>query len=94
MPRQLFSTAGYTLGVEEYTERQGVPVTPAATALPSGPCIGIYVTGAGDVSGTLATGGAFALTDLTAEQTVRINAPIISVATATGIYALYPAGNL
>jgi len=97
MPRQLFSTLGYTLGVEEYTERQGVSVTPAdAVALPSGPCIGIYVTGLGNVAGTLASGGTFLLTGLTAGQTIRMNISIIAATstTATGIYALYPAGNL
>ena len=97
MPRQLFSTVGYTVGVKEYTEMEGVPVTPTdATALPSGPCAGIAVTGSGNVAGTLASGGTFVLTGLSANQIVKINASIIAATstTATGIFALYPAGNL
>lgn len=97
MPKFLFATPGYTVGVEEYSERQGLPVTPTdATALPGGPCLGIYVTATGNVAGTLAAGGTFLLTGLAAGQTVRINASIIAATstTATGIFALYPAGNL
>ena len=97
MPKVLFSTAGTTLGVEEYSERQGLPVTPAdATLLPAGPCIGLYATGAGNIAGTLASGGTFLLTGVSAGQTIRINASVIAATstTATGIFALYPAGNL
>ncbi len=97
MPRQLFSTVGHTLGAKETTELNGGAITPAnATALVSGPCTGIYVTGAGNVAGTLASGGTFLLTGLAAGQIVKINASIIAATstTATGIYALYPAGNL
>lgn len=97
MPRQLFSTAGYKLGVKEASEQGGVAITAAdATQLAAGPCSGIYVTGAGNVAGTLATGGTFLLTGLSAGQIVRINASIIAATstTATGIFALYPAGNL
>ena len=97
MPRQLFATNGYTVGIEEYSERQGLAVTATdGLLLPGGSTRGIYVTGAGNVSGTLATGGTFVLTGLTAGQTVRINVSIIAATgtTATGIYALYPAGNL
>jgi hypothetical protein len=97
MPRQLFSTVGYTVGVKETAELEGVATTAAdATALVSGPCIGIYVTGAGNVAGTLASGGTFLLTGLGAGQIVKINASIIAATstTATGIFALYPAGNL
>lgn len=97
MPRLLFSTTMNTRGVEEHTELQGVATTAAdATALASGPCLGIAVTGAGNVAGTLASGGTFLLTGLGAGQIVKINASIIAATstTATGIHALYPAGNL
>ena len=97
MPKFLFATPGYTVGMEEYSERQGLAVTPAdATALPGGSCLGIFITGAGNVAGTLATGGTFLLTGLVAGQTVRINASIIAATstTATGIFAVYAAGNL
>lgn len=97
MPRLLFSTTGYTVGAKETSELEGVPITPAdATALPSGPCSGLYVTGAGNVAGTLASGGTFVLTGLGAGQIVRINTSIIAATstTATGIFGLYPAGNL
>lgn len=97
MPRQLFSTVGYTVGAKETTELEGELITKAdATVIPSGPCTGIYVTGAGNVAGTLASGGTFLLTGLGAGQIVKINASIIASisTTATGIYALYPAGNL
>ena len=60
MPRLLFSTTGYTVGTKEATELEGIATTPAdATALASGPCTGISVTGAGNVAGTLASGGTF-----------------------------------
>jgi hypothetical protein len=97
MPRQLFSTVGYTVGVKEASEFEGLPTTAAdATPLASGPCTAIAVTGAGNVAGTLASGGTFLLTGLSANQIVRINASIIAATstTATGIFALYPAGNL
>jgi hypothetical protein len=97
MARQLFSTLGYTVGAKECTELEGVPTTATdATALVSGPCTGIAVTGAGNVAGTLASGGTFLLTGLAAGQVVKINASIIAATstTATGIFALYPAGNL
>jgi hypothetical protein len=98
MSRQLFSTVGYTLGAKESSELEGISIGNGAdaTALASGPCTGIYVTTAGNVAGTLASGGAFLLTGLVARQIVKINASIIAdtLTTATGIYALYPAGNL
>lgn len=97
MAKFLFSSTGYTAGVKEMTELQGIPTTPAdATTLANGPCKGIAVTGAGNVAGTLASGGTFLLTGLSANQIVLINASIIAntSTTATGIYALYPAGNL
>jgi hypothetical protein len=97
MARQLFSTLGYTVGTKEYTELEGIPTTATdATALASGPCTGIAVTGAGNVAGTLASGGTFLLTGLSANQIVKINASIIAATstTATGIFALYPAGTI
>ncbi len=97
MPRQLFSTVGYTLGAKEYSELEGIATTATnSTNLASGPCTGIYVTVGGNVAGTLASGGTFLLTGLIAGQIVKINASIIAadLTTATGIYALYPAGNL
>lgn len=95
MTKQVFSTLGYTLGAKETSEIEGVPCTPAdATALPNGPCAGIYVTGAGNVAGTLAAGGTFLLTGLSAGELVLINASIIAATstTATGIYALSYSG--
>ncbi|MFA6051553.1 MAG: hypothetical protein WC762_03085 [Methylobacter sp.] len=97
MAKQLFSEASCTPGITSATEYQGTAVTAAdATPLTNGPCSAIYVTGAGSVAGTLASGGTFLLTGLSAGQIVRINASIIAATstTATGIYALYPAGNL
>jgi hypothetical protein len=97
MPNLQFSKPTMTIGVNPMTERTGVAVTPAdGTDLPNGPCRGIYVTGAGNVNVNLAGGGTAVLTGLSAGQIVDINATrILSTSTtATGIYALYPAGTL
>jgi hypothetical protein len=97
MPRVLFSQPGYTVGSKQQTELEGEPVTASdATDLVSGPCSAIYVTGAGNVNVNLAGGGTAVLTGLSAGQIVRVNASRIlaTSTTATGIFALYPAGNL
>lgn len=97
MPNQLFSKASYTPGVSQPSEFNGVAVTPNdSTDLGSGPCTAIYVTGAGNVNVNLAGGGTAVLTGLSAGQIVRVNASRIlaTSTTATGVFALYPAGNL
>ncbi len=97
MPRVLFSKAAYTPGQFQPTEFEGEAVTPSdSTDLPSGSCTAIYVTGAGNVNVNLAGGGTAVLTGLSADQIVRVNASRIlaTSTTATGIFALYPAGNL
>lgn len=97
MPRQLFAKQAYTPGVNQPSEFEGEPVTASdATDLGSGACTAIYVTGAGNVNVNLAGGGTAVLTGLSAGQIVRVNASRIlaTSTTATGIFALYPAGNL
>lgn len=99
MPRTLFQQplADQKIGVKHFSEYQGVPVTPAdGTDLPDGACAAIYVTSAGNVNVNLASGGTAVLTGLSAGQTVRVNASRIlaTSTTATGIVALYLAGNL
>lgn len=99
MPNLLFSQplADNKTGVKQPTEFQALAVTPSdSTDLPSGPCTAIAVTGAGNVNINLASGGTAVLTGLSAGQIVRVNASrILSTSTtATGIFALYPAGNL
>lgn len=106
---QLFSQTGYTPGIKQQTEYEGYAVTPSdATDLQfrtystvSGTnayeaATAIYVTGSGNVSVNLAGGGTAVLTGLTAGQIVRVNVSRIlaTSTTATGIFALYPAGNL
>lgn len=97
MPNKQFSKSAYTLGVNPQTERTGVAVTPDdSNDLPNGPCRGLYVTGSGNVNVNLAGGGTAVLTGLSAGQIVDINATrvLATSTTATGVYALYPAGNL
>lgn len=99
MPRQLFAQplANNKVGVQQFSEFQSVDVTPAdGTDLPDGACAAIYVTGAGNVNVNLAAGGTAVLTGLSAGEIVRVNASRIlaTSTTATGIKALYPAGNL
>lgn len=97
MPNKQFSKSSYTVGVTSQTERTGELITPSdSTDLPSGPCRGVYVTGAGNVNVNLAGGGTAVLTGLSAGQIVDINATRIlaTSTTATGVYALYPAGSL
>jgi hypothetical protein len=96
MPRVLFSKAAYTRNQFDHLQFTGEPVTPNDSAdLPSGACIAIYVTGAGNVNVNLAGGGTAVLTGLSAGQTVYVNATRIKATstTATGIFALYRAGN-
>lgn len=97
MPNQLFSTKTYTPGITQPSELSGAAVTASDSAdLPNGPCTAIYVTGAGNVNVNLAGGGTAVLTGLSAGQIVRVNASRIlaTSTTATGIFALYPAGSL
>ena len=98
MPNQLFAKQLLTVGVNAPSERTGAAVTPSdSTDLPApGPCEAIYVTGAGNVNVNLAGGGTAVLTGLSAGQIVRVNASRIlaTSTTATGIFALYPAGTL
>lgn len=71
----------------------GYAVTPAdATVLPNGITQGIFVTGTGNVAGTLADGTTtFVLTGVPANTFIGIAVSIIASTstTATGIYALY-----
>ena len=99
MPRMLFAQplADNVNGVRQQSELQSVDVTASdSTDLPNGACSAIYVTGAGNVAINLASGGTAVLTGLSAGQIVRVNASRIksTSTTATGIKALYPAGNL
>lgn len=97
MPTQLFASPNYSLATQQPSEFQGVAVTPAdGSDLPAGACTAIRVTGAGNVNVNLAGGGTAVLTSLSAGQTVRVNVSRIlaTSTTATGIFALYPAGNL
>jgi hypothetical protein len=97
MPKQLFQQASLTLGVKQPTSFEGNPVTASDSVdLLDGPCSAIYVTVGGNVNVNLAGGGTAVLTGLTAGQIVRVNASRIlaTSTTATGIFALYPAGNL
>jgi hypothetical protein len=97
MPRVLFSKPAYTANQSQPSEFEGEAVTPNdSTDLPSGACTAIYVTGAGNVNVNLAGGGTAVLTGLSAGQIVRVNVSRIlaTSTTATGIFALYPAGNL
>ena len=106
---QLFVQAGYTPGLKQQSEFEGYAVTPndstdlqfrvagGATSTPTfEAATAIYVTGAGNVNVNLAGGGTAVLTGLSAGQIVRVNVSrILSTSTtATGIFALYPAGNL
>lgn len=97
MPTLVFAKQAYTKQQEQPSELQGVAVTPSDSIdLPNGPCTAIYVTAAGNVNVNLAGGGTAVLTSLSAGQIVHVPASrILSTSTtATGIHALYPAGNL
>lgn len=106
---QLFSQVGYTPGIKQQSELKGYAVTTSdstdlqhrsysvsAGAIAYEACTAIYVTVAGNVNVNLAGGGTAVLTGLSAGQIVRVNATRILATntTATGIFALYPAGNL
>lgn len=91
MPRTLFTIKPLTLG-QRQTTAQGESVTTSDSVdLPSGICVGIAVTGAGNVAVNLAGGGTATLTGLTAGQIVYVAVSRIksTSTTATGIYALY-----
>ncbi|MFO1267137.1 MAG: hypothetical protein U1F67_10415 [Rubrivivax sp.] len=85
-----------TLGIQLAASYDGVPVTPAdGTDLPAGPsgkpCIGIAVTGPGNVNVDLTSGGTAVLTGLSAGQIVDVAVKRVrsTSTTATGIFALY-----
>jgi hypothetical protein len=70
----------------------GMAVTPAdATALPSGICRGVAVTGTGNITGTTPSGATVVLTSVPINTVVPIDLSIIAATgtTATGIFALY-----
>jgi len=97
MPNQLFAQKFRKLGIDQPSEFTGAAVTASDSAdLPNGSCSAIYVTGAGNVNVNLADGGTAVLTGLSAGQIVRVNVSRIlaTSTTATGIFALYPAGTL
>lgn len=106
MPNANFDQKFYTLNNQQRTEWQGVSVTPAdGTDLPNGTCIAIYATGAGNVSFdtpnvALADGSTTSRTAnviaMAAGSVLFVRASRIrsTSTTATGIYALYPAGTL
>lgn len=97
MPNKLFSQAQLSLGIKQASEFTGAAVTASDSVdLPDGACSAINVTVGGNVNVNLAGGGTAVLTGLTAGQIVRVNASRIlaTSTTATGIFALYPAGNL
>lgn len=97
MTKLVFGLKALTVGQYRLAETEGEAVTPSDSVdLPSGACIGIYVTGAGNVNVNLVGGGTAVLTGLSAGQTLLINVTrILSTSTtATGIYALYPASTV
>lgn len=74
----------------------GTAVTPDDGAdLPGGACIGLYITGAGNVSVNLVGAGTAVLTSLGAGQfvPVAVTRVLATATTATGIYALYRSTN-
>lgn len=97
MPNQLFVKPAISAGIVQTSELSGVAVTPSDSAdLPNGACSAIYVTATGNVNVQLAGGGTAILTSLSAGQVLHVPASRIlaTSTTATGIFALYPAGNL
>ncbi len=96
MPRQLFHAKTYSVGRTITTEYQGEPVTPSDTLnLPSGPCSAITVTVAGNVNVQLDSDSTALLTLAVGEiYPIMLSRILATSTTATGIFALYPAGNL
>lgn len=95
--RALFSQQSRTKGLDILSELQGEPVTPNdSTDLVDGPTAAIYVAGAGNVNVNLAGGGTALFTGLSAGQIlpVCVSRILATNTTATGIQALYHAGNL
>ena len=76
--------------VQDY---DGLACTPTnATQLPNGICRGLYVTGTGNVAGTMADGTTtFVLTGVPANTLIPINVSIVAstATTATNIFTLY-----
>jgi hypothetical protein len=74
-------------------EHQGELVTPSdSTDLPSGVCIGLYISGSGgNINVNLNGGGTAVLTSLSAGQFVQVAATrVLSTSTtATNVYAIY-----
>lgn len=97
MPNQLHAAQTYTPSSSNVSEFTGLAVTPAdGTDLPNGPCAAIKVTVGGNVNVNLVGGGTAVLTSLVAGVIYNIQAGRIlaTSTTATGIQALYHAGNL
>lgn len=106
MPNLNFDQKFYTKDNQQHSELQGVAVTPSDSAdLPNGVCDAVFVTGAGNISfdipnvsfpaGTTTTQTAQVIA-VAANSIAHIPASRIrsTSTTATGIYALYKAGNL
>lgn len=96
MPNQLFDQKFYTKGREQHSELSGVAVTADnSNDLPNGPAKGIFCTGAGNIALNLDDDSTATLT-IVANEVYLINFARVKATgtTATGIVALYPAGNL
>lgn len=106
MPNQVFDSRFYTVDNQRRSELQGVEVTPSDSVdLPNGTTEAIFVTGAGNLNVDIetvssATGALSTITVLisgVAANTrvgVRCSRIRATSTTATGVYALYKAGNL
>jgi hypothetical protein len=106
MPNQLFDQKFYTGNSQQKSELQSIAVTPSDSAdLPNGVCDAIFVTGAGNISIDIpnisnATGATTTQTAqviaIAANSIMHVPASRIRATstTATGIQALYKAGNL
>ncbi len=106
MPNTVFDAKFYTNDNQQRSELQGVAVTPAdGTDLPNGTTAALFVTGTGNLSVDIESTNLS--TGVTSNLTVAISAvPANSRltlccsrvratgTTATGIFALYRAGNL
>jgi len=106
MPNLNFDARFYTVDNQRRSELQGVAVTPAdGTDLPNGTTTALFVTGTGNINcdietTSLTTGALTTITVLISgvPANTRIGLRCSRVratsTTATGIFALYTAGNL
>lgn len=106
MPNLNFDARFYTLDNQQRSELQGVAVTPSDSVdLPNGTSVALFVTGTGNInvdieSTSLTTGATTNITVLIsgvpANSRLHIRASRVrsTSTTATGIFALYRAGNL